>query len=253
VQIRYKIIIEYDGTPYNGWQRQKRLSPKHKISVQEALENAISKYFNQQIELYVAGRTDVGVHATAQAAHFDAVSNERDENSIVQGINFYLLKEKIRVISAMQVEDSFNARTSAIQRIYHYKIVNRRATLALDENRAWHIPEKLDMQAMVQASKYLLGKHDFSSFRAKDCQAKHAIRSIDEINFSIPKEGEILVEIKAKSFLHHMVRNIMGTLYLAGKGKIPPQKIAEILQERDRTKAGITAPACGLYLMGVRY
>lgn len=245
---RYKLTLEYIGTNYSGWQKN---SPYK--SLQQSLEQALEKYFCTSINTTVCGRTDAGVHALGQVVHFDYNGKERSNHSIVQGLNFHLLNEQLRVINASKVEDNFNARLSAKQRIYHYKITNRKATLCLNKERSWHVPQKLDLEKMKQASLFLLGKHDFTSFRDKQCQAKNAIRTLDEINFFNEDEENIIIEFKAKSFLHHMVRNITGTLYLAGIGKIKPNYIKTIIDAKNRTLAGITAPAHGLYFVRAIY
>lgn len=247
---RYKLTLEYIGTNYSGWQKQANTTKK---SLQQVLEQALENYFCIPISTTVCGRTDAGVHALGQVVHFDYNGKERSNHSIVQGLNFHLSNHELRVINASKVEDTFNARLSAKQRIYHYKITNRKATLCLNKERSWHVPKKLDLEKMKKASIFLLGQHDFTSFRDKQCQAKNAIRTLDEINFFNENEENIIIEFKARSFLHHMVRNITGTLYLAGIGKIKPDYIKTIMDAKNRELAGINAPAHGLYFVRAIY
>lgn len=248
--VRYKITIEYDGTNTLGWQRQ-----LDGPSIQEYLETAICRLDKHQQNIFVqgAGRTDCGVHALAQVAHFD-ISREIEGWRLRDAINFHLRSQNapVVVIEAEQVDDSFNARFSAKGRAYIYRILNRRSPSALNTNRVWWVPVSLDIQKMQQGASYLLGHHDFSSFRASACQAKSPLKTLDKLE--ICKQGdEIIFCIEAKSFLHHQVRNMVGTLKMVGDGSISPEKIKEILTAKDRKSAGPTAPACGLYLSKVWY
>lgn len=246
--MRYKITIEYDGTNYCGYQKQRDKKDK---SIEENLENAIFKLSKERVKIFASGRTDAGVHALGQVAHFD-LSKEFDNYRIIAALNHYLLKEDIAVINCEKVDDNFHSRFDAKMRYYRYIIVNRKGSLALQKNRALHLRKKLDVNKMQEASRFLIGKHDFSAFRDAECQSKTAVRSIKEI--SIQKTGdEIIIEVAAKSFLHHMVRNIVGTLVWAGFEKIKPQDVKEILESKDRTKSGPNAPACGLYLFKIDY
>ena len=249
--MRYKITIEYDGTNILGWQRQ-----IDGPSVQEYLENAVSLLQNNSkeiVQIQGAGRTDAGVHALAQVAHFDL---ERDIEcwKLRDAINFHLREQNAPVV-VLHVEEApqeFNARFSAQGRGYIYKILNRRAPSILEQNRVWWVPVELDVEKMRQGAKYLLGNHDFSSFRAAACQAKSPIKTLDKIDISQQGE-EIIFEVEARSFLHHQVRNIVGTLKMVGDGHLQPDDIKKILDAKDRKAAGPTAPACGLYLSKVWY
>jgi tRNA pseudouridine38-40 synthase len=243
---RYKLTIEYDGTDYVGWQRQ-----DNGPSVQGAIEAAFKAYCQTDITLFVAGRTDAGVHATGQVAHADIPRDDRPE-VVANALNAHLRPHPIAIVSAERVTEDFHARFSAIERAYEYRIINRRAPLALERNRAWAIPYPLSAEAMHDGAQALIGKHDFTSFRATECQADSPIRSIDEI--SVTREAsDIIMRVRARSFLHHQVRNIIGTLKLCGEGKWTRSDVAAALEARDRSKAGQTAPACGLYLVSVKY
>ena len=246
---RYQLQIEYDGTPYCGWQRQ---TQPDQYTVQEALENAISKFCGgAEIRVFCAGRTDTGVHATAQIVHVD-LPRAHAPHSIVMGINYYLHEEAVIVVAAREVSDEFHARFSATGRAYIYRIGNRTARLALDTKRAWHIPEPLDSDAMHSAAQQLLGTHDFTSFRATECQGKSPIKTIDRLDV-IRTGDDIRIYAESRSFLHHQVRNMVGTLRLVGNGKWGNQDLMDALAAKDRRKAGETAPPHGLYLVGVKY
>jgi tRNA pseudouridine38-40 synthase len=201
--------------------------------------------------LYGSGRTDAGVHAYGQVAHFDLEKLHAPER-IVGALNFYLKNHKISILNCEIVPKEFHARFSAKSRSYIYKIINRSARLCLDHNRAWHIKVPLDVGAMQKAATYLIGKHDFSSFRAQGCAANSPIRSISAISISRYRD-DIQIYVKAPSFLYHMVRNIVGSLVMVGKGSWPPEYILEILEAKDRSIAGPTAPACGLYFLTAEY
>ncbi len=246
--MRYKITIEYDGTNYCGYQKQ--YDQKNR-SIEENLENAIFNFSKEEVKIFASGRTDAGVHALRQVAHFD-LKKEFDNYRVISAINYYLLKEDIAILDCQKVDENFHSRFSAKMRHYRYIIINRIASLALQKNRAWHLVQSLDIVKIKEASQFLIGKHDFSAFRDSECQSKTPIRSIE--NISIQKIGdEIIIDVSAKSFLHHMVRNIVGTLVWAGYGKIKPSDVKEILESKDRTKSGPNAPACGLYLLKIDY
>lgn len=246
--MRYKITIEYDGTNYCGYQKQ----PDQKNrSIEENLENAIFSFSKEEVKIFASGRTDAGVHALGQVVHFD-LSKEFDNYRVIFALNHYLLKEDIAVVDCQKVSQEFHSRFCAKMRHYRYIIINRTGSLTLQKNRAWHLRKILDIEKMQQASQFLIGKHDFSSFRDAECQSKTPIRSIE--NISIQKVGnELIIEVSARSFLHHMVRNIVGTLVWAGYNKIKPQDMKEILESKDRAKSGPNAPACGLYLLKIDY
>ena len=244
---RYKLTIEYDGTPFIGWQKQ------HKgISVQSVIEDALQKFTGGETPLTGAGRTDAGVHAKGAVAHFDAAKEYAPFN-IVNGLNFYLHDYPVSILSAEAVGNDFHARFSAKSRSYLYRILARRSPPALDYKRVWHIPVALDVKAMEEGAKYLLGKHDFSAFRSAECQAKNPIRTLDELTVTKAEGDEIHIHARARSFLHNQVRIMTGTLYNVGLGKITPEEIEKIIAAKDRTLAGPTAPAFGLYLMKVEY
>ncbi len=243
---RWRITVEYDGGPFVGWQRQ-----DNGPSVQEALEKAITGFSGEEVPVAGAGRTDSGVHALAQVAHFD-LDREADADTIRDAINFHLKPQPVAVLEAQIVAPDFHARFSALERAYRYRIVNRRAPLALDSGHAWQVAVPLDAELMDQASQVLVGHHDFSSFRAAQCQADSPVKTLDEI--TVARDGEIItIDVRARSFLHNQVRIITGTLRLVGEGKWGADDVAGALAARDRAKAGPTAPACGLYLVGVRY
>lgn len=243
---RYKITIEYDGTGLVGWQKQ-----KGKKSVQQLLEKAIEGFCQENVKTTAAGRTDAGVHALAQIVHFN-LSKKHPLRNIQHGINHHLNEAPISVLKAEIVSDDFSARFNAKKRYYRYHIINRAAPPKVYKNRAWHIPQKLDSKAMKKGAEFFIGKHDFTSFRSTECQAKSPVKTLEEVK--ITKRGEhIYIDVSARSFLHNMVRNITGTLVLIGRGKLQPEKIKEILKAKDRRAAGPTAPAYGLYLTKVRY
>jgi tRNA pseudouridine38-40 synthase len=255
---RWKITIEYDGRNYAGFQIQDNVP-----TVQGELESALKKFCQQDIRVTVAGRTDAGVHARGQVAHFDLdyKTAEGDERPITgfelaKAINAHLIPQPITVIDAQKVDDDFHARFSAHQKTYLYRVINRPYPLALDQGFAWWVKKPLDVPAMRDAAQVLLGKHDFTTFRDSACQAKSPVRSIDEIkveSFSIPQGQEIIFMVKGKSFLHHMVRNIVGTLSLVGEGKWNKDDVKKALKACDRRQGGPTAPADGLYLEVIEY
>lgn len=246
--MRYKISIEYDGGKYVGWQKQPDQPNK---SVEEILMNAIYELTRQRVKINAAGRTDSGVHAISQSADF-AIDKNFDEAVIVSGLNRFLLGHDIAVTSCEIVDDSFHSRYDAKARIYQYRIINRSPKLALEAGRAWHVTAKLDIAAMNEAAQYLIGLHDFSSFRDSSCHSNTAVRRVNKL--VVNKFGDLVtIDIEAKSFLHHMVRNIVGTLVLVGSGKIPAGEMANILAVKDRTQSGRNAPAGGLYFVEVIY
>jgi tRNA pseudouridine38-40 synthase len=243
---RYKLVLEYDGRDFVGWQRQ-----DNGPSVQAALEAAVEGFCGESAAVTGAGRTDSGVHALGQAAHVD-IRKPTTGDQVRDALNFHLKPQAIAVLAAQPAADDFHARFSAIRRCYLYRIVNRRAPLALDRGRAWFVPVALDEAAMDGAAQTLVGEHDFSSFRAAECQAKSPVKTLERL--TVARRGqEITVEAQARSFLHHQVRNMVGTLKLVGEGKWTAQQVAAALARRDRRAAGPTAPAEGLYLVSVGY
>jgi tRNA pseudouridine38-40 synthase len=244
--MRYKIIVEYDGGPFVGWQRQDS-SP----SIQAALEDAVFALSGERVVVHGAGRTDAGVHALGQVAHFDLAAEKRIEE--VRGaLTFHLKPHPIVVVSAELVPDDFHARFSATWRRYRYRILNRRTPAALERGHVWHVPVPLDPAAMQTAAAVLLGRHDFNSFRSINCQAKSSLKTLDALAVSRCGE-EIAIEVGARSFLHNQVRILVGTLQLVGRGQWGKADVEDALAAKDRTRAGPTAPPHGLCLMEVRY
>lgn len=241
---RYKIVVEYDGTEFVGWQKQ-----QNGKSIQEELEKALQVFSHEQSEIYGSGRTDAGVHAYGQVAHFD-LKNKIDTFKAVASFNALLRPNPISVLSVEEVSSDFHARFSAVQRSYIYKILNRPAPAALDVNRVWHIPLPLDVAEMQKCALHLLGKHDFSTFRAAECQAKSPIKTLDEI--TITKRGDyVFFVVKARSFLYHQVRNMVGTLVEVGLHHWTHEDFHEAFEACDRKRGGPTAPASGLYFQNV--
>lgn len=243
--MRIALGVEYNGSQFFGWQRQSNAD-----SVQQRLEQAISKVANIPIHIQAAGRTDTGVHATEQIIHFD-FDDERELKAWVMGVNTHL-PNAISVLWAKHVDDEFHARFSAQSRRYRYVIYNFATRPALlDQQVTWEYT-KLDVQKMQHAAKHLVGRHDFSSYRTVACQAKSPIRNINDITLSA-RDNFILMDIHADGFLHHMVRNIMGVLITIGKNEQSEDWSLDVLEKRDRTLGGVTAPAAGLYLVKVQY
>ena len=243
--MKYVACIEYDGTPYFGWQRL-----SHGPSVQGELEKSLSKVANHEIELTCAGRTDSGVHGIGQIVHFESEA-KRDVKAWKMGCNRNL-PDDISMRWVQAISDDFHARFSARSRRYRYIILNQITRPALIYNKVCWYTEQLDETLMNQAAQLLLGEHDFSSFRAAGCQANHAMRELQEIKVS--REGQyIYIDIVANAFLHHMVRNIVGSLFEVGKQAKAVEWFSELLLIKDRNQAGITAPACGLYFVSVDY
>lgn len=243
---RYKLTIEYDGTGICGWQIQNDAP-----TVQGLLQDAVETFSGERCKIVGSGRTDSGVHALGQVAHVD-LTESYPEFTVMQAINFHLLPARVVVTRAEIVADSFHARFSAKQRRYLYRICNRRARLALEENRMWHIPQPLDQEAMHQAAQQLMGTHDFSTFRDSLCQSASPVKTLDRIEVKRMDE-DVLIRVAAKSFLHHQVRNMAGSLAYVGLGKWSQQDFTDAFAARDRTRGGPTAPAEGLYFMGVEY
>lgn len=241
---RYKVTLEYDGTDLIGWQ-ENRQGP----SVQSIVKDAIAGFCGARPDVVGAGRTDAGVHAIAMTAHFDLVGDTPAE-TVMRALNFYLVGNPVVVLSCEKVSDEFNARFDCTARHYKYVVLNRPMAPVLQKNRVYWVPRKLDVKAMRAAATKLIGNHDFTSFRASECQAKSPIKTLDRIE--ITQHGdEIVFEFSARSFLHHMVRNIVGTLIEIGIGK--PYDIDEILAAKNRSVAGPTAPASGLFFVRADY
>jgi tRNA pseudouridine38-40 synthase len=243
---RYKIIVEYDGSPFAGWQRQDNLD-----TIQQRLEEAVLPLTKKLTTICGSGRTDSGVHALGQVAHFDT-EYDLDCFRIQECMNAHLRDVPIGVLSVAEVSRDFDARFSARERFYLYKILNRRTKSCICANRVWNVTPRMDEKKMNSAAQCLIGKHDFSSFRAAGCQSSSPVKTLNRI--SVRRSDDIIIiETSARSFLYRQVRNIVGSLFLVGCGKWSEHYFHEILAARDRKKAGPTAPAHGLYFLGVAY
>lgn len=245
---RFRLDIEYDGTPYAGWQRQD--GPR---TVQFAIERAILAFSGQEVALRAAGRTDAGVHATAQVAHAD-LDKAWPPDTVRDALNAHLqlAGDSISILAASIVPESFDARFSAIGRRYLYRILNRRSPAALDKGRLWWVPRRLDADAMHEAAQVLVGRHDFTTFRSAQCQANSPIRTLER--FEVTRAGEVIeIRAAARSFLHNQVRSMVGSLKRVGDGGWTTGHLAAALEARDRAACGQVAPPDGLYLSGVTY
>ncbi|HVI52407.1 MAG TPA: tRNA pseudouridine(38-40) synthase TruA [Candidatus Sulfotelmatobacter sp.] len=247
---RYKLTLEYDGTGLVGWQRQ-TTGP----SVQQFLEEALVKLAGRRTEIAAAGRTDAGVHATGQVVHVD-VDKDLKPEAVCNGLNYWLRGEEgassVIVLAAELAPEGFHARFSAVGRQYLYRISNRRAGPVLEANRVWWVPKPLNAEAMHEAAQRLVGHYDFTSFRSIECQAQSPMKTMDRLDV-VRVGDEIRIVAASRSFLHHQVRNMVGTLKLVGDGKWNADRVTQVLQARDRSVAGPTAPPYGLYLTGVSY
>jgi tRNA pseudouridine38-40 synthase len=243
---RYKLVIEYDGAPFVGWQVQ-----HNGVSVQGALETAVTAFCGEHVRVRGAGRTDAGVHALGQVAHVD-LAKAWEADTIRDAINAHLRPHPVAVLTAETAADDFDARFSARQRHYLYRIVNRRPDLTLDSGRAWRAPRPLDAAVMHAAAQLLVGKHDFTTFRATECQAKSPVKTLDRLD--VERRGdEVRVRASARSFLHHQVRSMVGSLVQVGDGRWSADDLARALAARDRKACGPVAPPDGLYLVRVDY
>jgi tRNA pseudouridine38-40 synthase len=243
---RFRIIIEYDGTPYCGWQMQ-----DNGPSVQAALTDAVEKLTGERVQVFGAGRTDAGVHALGQVAHFD-LANPWQPHKIRDGLNFHLKPAHVAVLSAEQVDENFHARFSATKRHYLYRFITRRAPLTVERQRAWRRPRGLDVDAMNQAAQALVGQHDFTTFRSVHCQAKSPVKTVDEVAVQRHRET-IEFTVSARSFLHNQVRSFAGSLERVGVGKWSVDEFRAALDAADRAACGQVAPPDGLYLVKVDY
>lgn len=252
---RWKLTLEYHGAEYAGWQRQ-----PDRMSVQQAVEQAITKFCQQEITVHVAGRTDAGVHALGQVCHFDLEhkNSDLDGYTMMKALNFHLSPAPISIIHAQIVADDFHARYHAINKLYRYRIIQRSSFLCHDRGLAWHFKRKLDVAAMHAAAQLLLGHHDFTTFRAAECQAKSPEKTLDRLDvyardYDAFGGKEIVFETEGRSFLHHQVRNMVGTLTLIGEGKWTEGDLLSALHAKSREAGGMTAPPEGLYLARVDY
>ncbi|WGV17954.1 tRNA pseudouridine(38-40) synthase TruA [Fuscovulum ytuae] len=248
---RFALLIDYDGTPFNGWQRQAQGQP----SVQAAIEEALAKLEPRPHTIAAAGRTDAGVHATGQVAHAD-LTRDWDPFRLSEALNHHLKPAPVAILKAARVPEDFHARFSALERRYTFRLITRRAPLTHDRGRAWHIQHKLDLDAMRAGAAHLIGLHDFTTFRSTLCQSKSPVKTLDEITIdSRPTTGgtEIRFHLRARSFLHNQVRSIVGTLERVGAGGWHPDEVKAALDAKNRAACGPVCPPQGLYLTGVSY
>ena len=247
---RYRLILEYDGAPFVGWQRQ-----ENGPSVQAALESALARISEGDVAVTGAGRTDAGVHALGQVAHMD-LARDWDGFRLSEALNHHLRPAPIAVLEAALVDPEFHARFDAVERRYLYRVALRRAPLAVEAGRAWRIGRALDVDAMREGASHLIGRHDFTTFRSVQCQARSPVKTLDALDVSAVDGAtgpEVRIESRARSFLHNQVRSLVGTLERVGSGKWPPERVAEALAACDRAACGPVAPPDGLYLLEVRY
>lgn len=243
---RYKLIIEYHGGPFVGWQRQ-----KNGLAVQEVLEDAAEGLCGEKVTAFAAGRTDTGVHALAMTAHID-LPKDYHSDAVRDALNYHMKEHPVSVLHAEERGDDFHARFSCIRRSYEYRIVNRRPPLALEAGLVWRIVEPLDVDAMDEAAQVLVGKHDFTTFRAAACQAESPVKSVEEI--SVMRAGDnVIIRCAARSFLHHQVRSFTGSLVEVGRGKWRARDLKAALEARDRSRCAVVAPPDGLYFVRADY
>ena len=244
---RYKIKIEYDGVPFVGWQKQ-----ENGLSIQGCLEQAINNIFDEDVTIYGAGRTDSGVHAMGQIAHFDIINKLFDTYVIKNAINDHLRPHPISILNVEEVDQSFHARFNAVQRKYLYRVINRKSPLTIEKGRAWHVHKELNIEKMKDCSLLLEGKHDFTTFRSTNCQSNSPIKTLDDVKIS--KSGEnIYFGFVAKSYLHHQIRSLVGSIKLVGEETWTIDHLENALKAQDRSMCGAMAPPDGLYFMEVKY
>jgi tRNA pseudouridine38-40 synthase len=244
---RFALTVEYDGGPFMGWQRQ-----AHGPSVQEAIERAVTAITGEAAAVHAAGRTDAGVHALGMRAHVD-IARPITPFRLMEALNARLRPDPIAILACREVPDDWHARFSCIARHYEYRIVVRRAPLTFARGYAWRIPTPLDLDAMAEAARKLLGRHDFTTFRSAHCQADNPVRTLDRLDVTTGADGTILVRASARSFLHHQVRSMVGCLALVGHGRWTPDDMRAALEARDRAALGLNAPAQGLYFLRADY
>ena len=243
---RYQIKVEYDGTNFVGWQYQ-----KNGLSIQEILQKAIFQFSREKVTVTGAGRTDAGVHAICQIAHFDLEKKIKKKNFIL-GVNQYIGNNSVTILNIKKVNNKFHSRFNAIKRTYQYVIINRQSPLALQKNKAWHIRKKLDLKAMKKGAKLLLGTHDFSTFRASSCSAKSPIKTLDKILIKKNKD-KIILQFTSRSFLQQQVRSMVGCLKYLEEGKWNLNDFKNAFRSKNRIRCAPPAPACGLYLRNINY
>ena len=243
---RYKLTIEYDGTPFSGWQRQ-----REQMSVQQALEDAVERFSGEVVKSQAAGRTDAGVHALGQVAHID-LAKDWEPFRVREALNYHMRVYPVVVVECEAVGPDFEARFSAVARHYQYRILCRRAPPAIEKNQVWHLQMALDVKAMHAAAQTALGLHDFTTFRSSECQAKSPMRTLDLFEVTGDK-ASIVVNVSARSFLHHQVRSLVGSLKMVGQGRWSPAYFKAALDAADRSRCGAMAPSSGLYLTQVDY
>ena len=243
----YLLKIEYDGTKFVGWQYQ-----KNGISIQEKIEKALKKIFNYKIRINGAGRTDKGVHAFGQFANFSLKKKIEDKNKFLNSINFFLRKNLISIVNISKKNKEFHARHQAKERIYEYHITNRQGSLSINKYKSWHIKKKLDIKLLKKAAKLLEGTHDFSTFRAASCSAKSPIKKMNSIK--IKKKGDkIFIRFNSRSFLQNQVRSMVGCFKYISTGKWNINEFKQVFKSKKRIKCAPPAPACGLYLLNIKY
>ena len=243
---RFRLKVEYDGRGFVGWQRQ-----TNGLGVQETIETAVAAFTGEEVTVFAAGRTDAGVHATGQVAHIE-LTKDWPADTVRDALNFHLREHAVSILDAVAVDDEFHARFSAISRSYLYRLLNRRPPPALDRGVVWWVPGALDVPAMAEAARVLVGHHDFTSFRATQCQANSPVKTLDVLDVTQVGE-EIHFRAKARSFLHHQVRSMVGCLALVGMGRWNEGRIAQVLEAKDRQELGLNAPSHGLYFVEAIY